>query len=98
MKKIPAYRLFEIKERLYSLFEWSVIGFSLLIALVFAIRSVQLGQEVRMQDAKIAECNKELAIIRQKLGKRQAIAPRRFKYLHTPEEAMRMFGTEKENK
>ena len=94
MTKIPTYRLQEIGERLYRLFEWSFIGFSLLIALVFAIRSIQLEQEVRMLDAKIAECNEELAIIRQKLGKRQAVAP----YLRTHEEAMRMFGTKKENK
>ena len=60
--------------------------------------SAELEQEVRMLDAKIAECNEELAIIRQKLGKRQAVVPRRFKYLHTHEEAMRMFGTKKENK
>ena len=96
MTKIPTYRLQEIGERLYRLFEWSIIGFSLLIALVFAIRSIQLEQEVRMLDAKIAECNEELAIIRQKLGKRQAVAPRRFMYLRTHEEAMRMFGTKKD--
>ena len=76
MTKIPTYRLQEIGERLYRLFEWSFIGFSLLIALVFAIRSIQLEQEVRMLD----------------------VAPRRFMYLRTHEEAMRMFGTKKENK
>ena len=96
--KIPSYRLQEIGERLYRLFEWSFIGFCLLIVLVLAIRSFQLGQEVRMLDVQIAEYDKELAVIRQKLGRRQTVAPRHFKYLHTHEEAMRIFETKKKNK